>query len=315
MLIPMLGMARSGFAKHASMRDALQAVHSMRSLARFPMRSFGDGEHSQRVCGGPCASTCTISPRRVPWSRAWLRKIKLPVHAGGDVCARVAGGELEAAAVPTSPTEVQAMFVGFDDDQPQMHEVCSSTRLEVHSTSMKCSCEQHRCQRHPSSEFCGSKLLLASLDPRPISHASETCCDTWETAVASLEPPPTPSASWSGQGQGQGQSHKKRRVIGTMMRKPNAQSQTIPEEPSLGELKGPFTLVRREKCQSRLAEAKILQRRRKLPHRVAGPSENLSYFLGNGTELKKCLEHCALPRRAAAHLWHSQLPKGTVCIA
>ena len=204
------------------------------------------------------------------------------------------------------------MFVGFDDDQPQVHEVCSSTRLEVHSTSMKCSCEQHRCQRHPSSEFCGSKLLLASLDPRPISHASETCCDTWETAVASLEPPPTPSASWSGQGQGQGQSHKKRRVIGTMMRKPNAQSQTIPEEPSPGELKGPFTLVRREKCQSRLAEAQILQRRRKLPHRVAGPSENLSYFLGNGTELKKCLEHCALPRRAAAHLWHSQLPKGTV---
>ena len=136
-----------------------------------------------------------------------VAQIKLPVNAGGDVCARVAGGELEAAAktvtMPTSPTEVQAMFVGFDDEQPQVHEVGSSTESEVHITSMKCSCE--RCKMSSlsaapsSSEFCGSKLLLASLEPPPISHASETCCDTWETAIASLEPPPIPSASkgWS----------------------------------------------------------------------------------------------------------------------
>ena len=29
--------------------------------------------------------------------------------------------------VPTSPADVQAMFVGFDDDQPQVHEVDSLT--------------------------------------------------------------------------------------------------------------------------------------------------------------------------------------------
>ena len=91
------------------------------------------------------------------------------------------------------------MFVGFDDDQPQVHEVGSSTESEVHITSMKCPCE--RCKMSPlsaapsSSEFCGSKLLLASLKPPPISHASETCSGTWEIAVASLEPPPMPSAS------------------------------------------------------------------------------------------------------------------------
>ena len=55
--------------------------------------------------------------------------------------------------------------------------------------------------------------------------------------------------------QGQSQSQKKRRVIGTVLGKPAAQSQTTPEEPSLGELEGPFTLARRGKSQSRLAEA------------------------------------------------------------
>ena len=54
-------------------------------------------------------------------------------------------------------------------------------------------------------------------------------------------------------GQNQSQSQKKGRVIGTVMMKPTAQSQTTREKPSLGELEGPFTLVRREKCQSRLS--------------------------------------------------------------
>ena len=165
----------------------------------------------------------------------------------------------------------RAMFVGFDDDQPQVHEHEMCERCKMASLS--------------TSEFCGSKLILASMDPRPISHASETCCDTWETAVASLEPPPTPSASWSGQGQGQslGQSHKKRHVIGTMMRKPNAQSQTIPEEPSLGELKGPFTLVRREKCQSRLSRGiYIAEAWRTLP--LGGWSVRKSQLFFDGAE-------------------------------
>ena len=81
-------------------------------------------------------------------------------------------------------------------------------------------CERCKMASLSTSEFCGSKLILASLDPRPISHASETYCDTWETAVASLEPPPMPTACVKGQNQSQ--SQKKCRVIGTVMRKPSA---------------------------------------------------------------------------------------------
>ena len=205
-------------------------------------------------------------------------------------------GEWEAAAktvtVPTSPTEVQAMFVGFDDDQPQVHEASSSTESEVHITCMKCSCE--RCKMSSlsaapsSSEFCGSKLLLASLRTSAnltLRLASKSCADTWKTAIASLEPPPISSASRGGQGQIQSQSQKKRRVIGTVLRKPAAQSQTTPEEPSLGELEGPFTLVRR----GRNSEP---QRRGKLPRWVAGQSESCSQqILENVTELRNCLEH------------------------
>ena len=78
--------------------------------------------------------------------KSMVARIKQPVNDGAGVRARVAGRELEAAAktvtVPTSPTKVQAMFVGFDDDQPEVHEVDSSTESEVHITSMKCSCER-----------------------------------------------------------------------------------------------------------------------------------------------------------------------------
>ena len=49
MLIQMLGMARSGFAKHASMRDALQAVDNMPEVFGqiSDYASLGDGEHSR----------------------------------------------------------------------------------------------------------------------------------------------------------------------------------------------------------------------------------------------------------------------------
>ena len=58
-----------------------------------------------------------------------------------------------------------------------------------------------------------------------------------------------------------------------------------PEEPSLGELEGPFTLVRR----GRISEP---QRRGKLPRWVAGQSESCSQqILENVTELRNCLEH------------------------
>ena len=155
---------------------------------------------------------------------------------------------------------------------------------EVHITSIKCSCE--RCKMSSlsaapsSSEFCGSKLLLASLEPPPMPSASKSYADTWKTPVASLEDPPMPSVSrsyadtwktpvassedppmpsvsrscselWktaiaslktppipsaSNGGQGENQIQKKRRGIGTVLRKPASQSQATPEEPSHVEL-------------------------------------------------------------------------------
>ena len=109
--------------------------------------------------------------------------------------------------------------------RPQKFKPCSSVST---TTSRKCTKSAPRqvhihehamCERRnmaslsaaaSSSEFCGSKLLLASLDPRPISHASETCCDSWETAVAPLEPPPMPSACVNGQNQSQSQKERSR---------------------------------------------------------------------------------------------------------
>ena len=71
--------------------------------------------------------------------KSMVAQINLPMIFVGTVCARVAGGELEAVAktvtvtVSISPTEVDAMFVVFDDDQPQVHDVGPST--EEHITS------------------------------------------------------------------------------------------------------------------------------------------------------------------------------------
>ena len=347
-LIPVLDVAPSGFPSHASVRDALQAVHRTReafgpiSGAQLWVTANTDSECWRLLCKHVCNFARTRAVIEDGAFKSTVAQIKLPVNAGGDVCAQVAGGELETAAktvtVPTSPTEVQAMFVGFDDDRPQVHEVGSSTESEVHITSTKCSCE--RCKisslsaAPSSSEFCGWTLLLASKEPPPFSHASETCCDTWEiavasledlpmpsvsrscadlwkTAIASLEPPPSPSASRGGQGQCQ----KKRSVIGVVLKKPAAQAQTTPEEPSLDELEGPFTLVRRGKSQSRLAEAYILQKRGKLPRWVAGQPESRSqHVLENVAELKNCLEHGAITRRADAQSWLSQLPWETFLI-
>ena len=65
-LIPVLDTAPSGFPSHASMRDALQAVRKTHEV-------FGQISDAQlwvaantASVGGLCASTCAISPRRVP---------------------------------------------------------------------------------------------------------------------------------------------------------------------------------------------------------------------------------------------------------
>ena len=68
-----------------------------------------------------CKHVCNFAKTRAVIEdgvvKSMVAEIKLPVNAGGDACARVAGGELQAAAktvaVPTSPTEVQATFVGL----------------------------------------------------------------------------------------------------------------------------------------------------------------------------------------------------------
>ena len=112
-------------------------------------------------------------------------------------------------------------------------------------------------------------------------------------------------------GAGESQS----RVIGTLQRKPAAQSQTTPEEPSHGELEGPFTLVRRGKSLSRLAEPYILQRRGRLPRCLVGQSESRrQQFVENVTELENVWNTGAITRRADAQSWLSQLPWGTVFV-
>ena len=351
-LMPALDMAPSGFPSHTSMRDALQAVHKTHEV-------FGPISDAH---GYNLAKTRAVIEDAVV--KSMVAQIKLPVNAGGDVCARVAGEELEAAAntvtVPTSPTDVQAIFVGFDDDQPQVHEVGSSAESEVHITSVKCSCE--RCKMSSlsaapsSSEFCGSKFLLASLEPPPshmlrrlaailgtavaplqpppIPSASESCAETWKTlvasledppipfsrnccglwktAIASLEPPPIPSASRGCQGQSQ--SHKKRRVIGTVLRKPAA----------FGRLPRSSVLVswRALSRSYDVGNLRAFLRRHIFCRGVANSlvrwlvsqKAAANIFLENVTELKNCLGHGAITRRAAAQSWLSQLPQGTVFI-
>ena len=58
--------------------------------------------------------------------------------------------------------------------------------------------------------------------------------------------------------QGQSQSQQKRRVIGTVLKKPAARSQTTPEDPILVSWRAHFTPVPREKSQSLLPEAEVL---------------------------------------------------------
>ena len=111
-LNPVLDMAPSCFLSHASMRDALQAVHKTHEF-------FGPVSDAQLWVTADTASGCwrllckhvnnfaktrAVIEDGVVKSR--VAQIKLPVNAGGDVCAQIAGGELEAAAktvtVPTS---------------------------------------------------------------------------------------------------------------------------------------------------------------------------------------------------------------------
>ena len=122
---------------------------------------------------------------------------------------------------------------------------------------------------------------------------SRSCSDLWKIVVVSLEFPPIVSVYGSGQGSGQvqTQSQKKRRVIGIVLRKFAAQSQTTSGEPSFGELEGFFTFVRLEKSQDRIAEAEILQRRGKFLS-LGGWSVRKSQptFFGKRDGAEKCLE-------------------------
>ena len=101
------------------------------------------------------------------------------MNVGGNVCARVAGGELETAAktvtVPISPTEVEAMFFGFDD-QSQVHEVGPSTESEVHITSVKCTCASQQYRHHQRSAFAVSLEDPPMFSVSELFRSVEDCC-------------------------------------------------------------------------------------------------------------------------------------------
>ena len=103
-LIPVLDMAPSGLPSHPSMRDAWPAVHKTHEV-------FGQIFDAQLWVTANTASECWRLTCKLVYSSARTRAviedavvksmvahIKLPVNAGGNVCARGAGGELEAAA-------------------------------------------------------------------------------------------------------------------------------------------------------------------------------------------------------------------------
>ena len=258
-LIPVLDKAPSGFTSHVCMRDALQAVRTTHESlwADFRRAATQPSEWWRLMCKHVYNVAKTRAAIEDAVVMSMVAQIKLPVNAGGDVCARVAGGELEAASKNSDSADFahrSSSHVRRFRRRPA--DRVSGTHYE-YEMLVRTAQDASLSAAPSSSEFCSSKLLLASLEPPPLSRASETCCDTWETAVASLEPPPRPSVSkscsdqWktaiaslkpppipsaSRSGQGQCQSQKKRRVIGTVLRKPAAQSQTTPEEPSLGEL-------------------------------------------------------------------------------
>ena len=177
--------------------------------------------------------------------------------------------------VPTSPADVQAMFVGFDDDQPQVHEVDSLTGssrvFEMFRRTVKDVIVV-------SGTLIIRVLRLETLAGFVGTAATAICfeelSDMWKTAVASLGIPADPFCfeKWS-----KSKSKSKETSRGILLRKLAAQSETTPEEPSLDELEGFVTLVRREKS---------LQRRGKVPRWVAGQSASRSQqFLENVTEL------------------------------
>ena len=110
------------------MRDAWPAVHKTHEV-------FGQIFDAQLWVTANTASECWRLTCKLVYSSARTRAviedavvksmvahIKLPVNAGGKrVCTRCwrrVGGSCEKpVTVPTSPADVQAMFVGFDDDK------------------------------------------------------------------------------------------------------------------------------------------------------------------------------------------------------
>ena len=121
-----------------------------------------------------------------------------------------------------------------------------------------------------SSEFCSSKLLLASLEPPPMPSVSKSCPTCGRLRwLRRGSADPFCFEKWS-------KSKSKETLRGILLRKLAAQSETTPEEPSLDELEGFVTLVRREKS---------LQRRGKVPRWVLADCRS-QQFLENVTALK-----------------------------
>ena len=136
---------------------------------------------------------------------------------------------------------------------------------------------------------------------------SRCCPDLWKTATAPLEPPPIPSAS-SG-GQGQSQSQKKRRVVGTVLSKPAAQSHTTPEEPSPGELEALSRSYDVGDLRAVLRTYTHLFFCRGVANSLVGlvVKKPQPTIFGKCDGAEKCLEHGTITRRADSESLVSQL--------
>ena len=103
-LIPVLDREPSGFSSHASMRDVLQAVHKTHEVfgqmsdAQLWVTTNRTSECWRLMCKHVYNSAKTRAVIEDAVVKSTVAQINLPVNAGGDVYARVAGGELEAAA-------------------------------------------------------------------------------------------------------------------------------------------------------------------------------------------------------------------------
>ena len=104
MLIPVRDREPTSFSSHSSTRDALEAVHKTHEVfgqmsdAQLSVTANTTSECWRLMCKHVYNSAKTRAVIEDAVVKSTVAQINLPVNAGGDVCARVAGGELEAAA-------------------------------------------------------------------------------------------------------------------------------------------------------------------------------------------------------------------------